>query len=68
MQKLKTLIATVFFLLAAVGAWAQSPDLFFEQAFPYHTMTYTNPPIHLSDDQPACFVTEVAHFPTTALC
>ena len=60
MKKIKTITATVFFLLAAVGAWAQSPDLFFEQQFPYHTLTYTVPRINPFDDQPDCFVTEVA--------
>ena len=59
MQKLKTITATMFFLLAAVGAWAQSPDLFFEQAFPYHTLVDPNF-ISPVGDQPACFVMEVA--------
>lgn len=50
----KKFLTAVLLLLAVVGAWAQSPDLFFEQAFPYQTIS--NYPF---SDRPYCYVTEV---------
>ena len=57
-HKHKVAIALAFALLAFARASAQSPDLFFEEQFPYQSLG--NPPVSIFADKPYCYVTEVA--------
>lgn len=56
-KKLKACVVAVGVLLTATTALAQSPDLFFEQPFPYQTLA--NPPYSIFFDKPYCYVTKI---------
>jgi len=55
-RKLSIVMAVATILIATAMASAQTPDLFFEQPFPYATTS--NPPYAIFADKPYCYVTE----------